>query len=121
MSEINFSSSGTGTMQPAGYEGGTGNIYVRQVNIDGLAADWRSLRFVRITAGASIGPRVLIDSEVIVYVYIGEALAIVGGVDTSAIEKGATLALPLGAQYEIINNGTVDVELIIAELGVRNH
>ena len=99
------------------YQGGTGKVGVRTLDTSVLAAAWRGLSFLRLESGASIGPRVLADSEVILFVTKGRGRALAGA-NWSGLEPGSTLGLLKGGTLQVINDDRDPLELVLAELGV---
>jgi mannose-6-phosphate isomerase-like protein (cupin superfamily) len=97
-------------------DGGAGSVAVRPVTLEGLEAPWESLRFLSLSARASIGPRVLDSSEVVVYAERGTGFAQLMSGERFALEPGITFALPLGGTLHVVNTGDGVLDLIIAEL-----
>ncbi len=103
-------------------DGGQGPAQVQQVALDGLQADWRALRFVRLPVGSSWGPRRLVDSEVIVFVTSGTVTAILAGgaadeAHSRELSERSVLALPWGGVLHVENRGGQPAEMVVAELG----
>ena len=118
MSAYTYTAAGADVEEVDGFEGGHGTGSVRGVALDGLAADWKSLRFVTLHPGSSLGPRRLHTSEVILYVTRGTVTAELPG-RRAPLEVGGCLALPVGAQLELMNDSDVDAEIVMAELGAH--